>query len=727
MSKMNVKKCALAAVLSVGFLSPQMPHQAFAQSVAPSSFPIDLFEPSPSSGNDGGGNVNIANRNQGNSGNQSQGNQGNQGNRDNRSTGSFQRPQPSPSPSPSTQNRGSTPTNSSRPTMRAVKVSDEFACNLFENSSQAALMQAITDMSREVQTKASCSTDSSADKIQKNSQTVMQNVKVLQKIMNSNTGAEVNYNELSDAMTATMDATTTIGDILGDNSFLNSKCGQDSMGSGKTLLAFNEILDGIAPLALFAVSMNAALAPALPFVLGGAVATKGITALTKSIENKTIDMSLQDQRMAVFQNTCQYIKVSKKVTYLQLTADNRFSEFRNSLQNELPLYKASLNSKKMSTFTNTVSTSKYDQVKEQYARDLKDFRDLEASYRKDADSGEMNVCYFGRSILQDLRESKSDDFDFPASIFKNLKNALDLDNTKRIKRVNVDARISTNNYYENEISRANPKNISEARLCATNTKEWFSNVEKTLGEIEQLIVAGASSKGGKKTEQDKAREQGKTFDRVRYAMEELSKDSSIVNRSNIVQGADSIKVGLFGSKREPPVLSWIKYTSGIYDQTMASYNRGIKDLQIIAMNLTDSAQQIRKHLSQVNNREMLIIGQNYREDKAQAAALSNLVPSNKNINAEKRTLICSALKQTYVHYINAWDHLGTIQVMCDMVSGVLDNSMHSGIIKYCAGDLLLRGTPSTIGNTQQQLQSYYAQAMLVRDRMSKLSCEETLN
>jgi hypothetical protein len=782
MNKVNFKRCALAAILSVGFLAPQMPNRVFAAENAPSNFPIDLFEAadaaaqnndtSSQNNNNGNGNGNNSNGNNSNGGQRQQGQQqGQQQNNGNKQNGNNNNNQQNgngnvngrfgPLPRPQTNGNGqnnnnnnnnnnrpnqnqnnsngsnsnSGGNNSGRPTMKAVKVADEFACNLFENSSQGALMQAITDMNREITTKSTCAGNSSADQLQKNSQSVMQNVQVLQKIMNASPGTDVNYNELSDAMTATMNATTTIGDILGDNSFLNSKCGSDSMKSGRALLAFNEILDGLAPMALFAVSMNAALAPALPFVLGGAVATKGITALTKVMENKTIDMTLQDQRMAVFQNTCQYIKISKKVTYLQLTAENRFNEFRNSLRAELPLYKASLNTsnKKLSTFTNMVSNTKFDQVKAQYIKDIRDFKDLEASYNKESDDGDMSVCFFGRSTLEELARLKSADFNFPDSIFQNLKDALNLDTTKRIKRVNADARISTINYYENEISKANTRSQNEVRNCALNTKEWINTIKKSLTEIEQIIVEGpggtnVANNGGKKSEAERARDEGKTFDRVKYAMEELAKDNSIVNRSNIIQGADSIKVGLFGGgSGVAPVYSWLKYTVGIYDQSMESYNRGVRDLQTIAMNITQSAADIRRHVSQVNDGEMMIIGQQYREDKAQAAALSNLIPQNKNINEEKRALICKTLKQTYVQYTAAWDHLGTVQVMCDMISGVLDNSMDKKIIKYCAGDLLLKGTISTISTTQQQLQSYYKQAMLLNDRMTRLNCSTSLN
>ncbi|QDK44003.1 hypothetical protein DOM22_01910 [Bdellovibrio sp. ZAP7] len=763
MNKVNVKRCALAAILSIGFLAPQMPTRVFAAENAPSNFPIDLFDiaETPATGTqsntDSPNNGNNANKQQQSSqqnnnggnknGNQQSGGNNNQGgNRlgplprpqtggtnqsQNNNNNNNNRPNQNPNQNGSN-NSSSSNNNGSRPTMKAVKVADEFACNLFENSSQAALMQAITDMNREISTKSTCAGNTSADQLQKNSQSVMQNVQVLQKIMNASPGTEVNYNELSDAMTNTMNATTTIGDILGDNSFLNSKCGSDSMKSGKALLAFNELLDGLAPMALFAVSMNAALAPALPFVLGGAVATKGITALTKVMENKTIDMSLQDQRMAVFQNTCQYIKISKKVTYLQLTAENRFNEFRNSLRAELPLYKASLNNKKLSTFTNLVSNTKFDQVKAQYIKDIKDFKDLEAAYNGEADGGDMGICFFGRSALEDLARMKSADFDFPASIFANLKDALNLDQTKKIKRVNVEGRINTIKYYESEISKANTRNPNEVRNCATNTKEWITSIKKTLTEIEQIIVDGPAgsniaNNGGKKSDAERARDEGKTFDRVKYAMEELAKDNSIVNRSNIIQGADSIKVGLFGGgSGVAPVWSWLKYTVGIYDQSMASYNKGIKDLQTIAMNITQSAADIRKHISQINDPQMLVIGQQFKEDKAQAAALSNLIPQNKYINEEKRALICKTLKQTYVQYTAAWDHLGTVQVMCDMISGVLDNSMDKKIIKYCAGDLLLSGTISTISTTQQQLQSYYKQAMLLNDRMTRLNCSTSL-
>ncbi|WP_413586191.1 hypothetical protein [Bdellovibrio sp. HCB274] len=734
MTKLNVKKCALSAVLSIGFLTPQLPHQVFANT-APSSFPIDLFDIGDSNSttttNDQKGNSNsISNGNQGGKGNQGSttrprpqtqnGNQGNQGG-----------------------NQGSNkPNSSSQNSMKAVKVPAEFSCNLFESTSTAALNQALTDMTNEIRSKGQCTTDGSADRLQKDTESIRKNVSTLQKMMNSKSVAEVDYQQLSNAMTDTMTATTSIGDMLSNNSFLNSTCGRDSMQSGKALLAFNQLIDGLAPMALFAVSLNPTLAPALPFVIGGAVATKGITALTQMFQQEQIDMTKKDNRLAVFQNTCQYIKIVKKVRFLQLTADRNFTEFNTSLQNEFPLYKASLANKIPTSEFSTNVQSKYEKVKKQYILDMSNFRNFEISFNREAaEDDEMAICSFGQTAIRQIKQNQqklkegeqNPNFTksvFPDSVFQNLKAALSLDTTRQIQPVNADARINTVEYYKNEIEKSSIRNTSDIRICAQNTKSWFNNIKKTLAEIDQIVTEGprdASNGGGVvigKTEQDKAIEEGATFRRVKRALEEIAKDDSVINRSNFSQDVADLKAGLFGGRnnKNPPVLSWIDHTMSVYDISISNFQKGIKNLQMMAMVVTESGSKIRKHISQVTEKDMMFDAIKYRDDKKIADALSNLIPSNKYIDADRKEAICSTLRTTYFYAIDARDHLSTVQIMCDMISGVIDTSMDGKIIKVCKGDLLIRGTTPILQKTQKDLASFEAQALKVQDRLKQLRC-----
>ncbi|MEK2689765.1 hypothetical protein [Bdellovibrio sp. GT3] len=739
MTKLNVKRCALGAILSVGFLIPQVPHHAFANA-APATFPIDLFGEDTDTNTSNNNNSSTGNRDQ-RGGNQSGGNRTNRPQIPNpigNQNGNSQKDKNQNGNGNNNNNNGGGSKNS----MRAVKVPAEFSCNLFENTSTAALNQALTDMTNEIRSKGQCTTDGSADRLQKDTEAIRKNVGTLQKMMNSKAVAEVDYQQLSNAMTDTMTATTSIGDMLSNNSFLNSSCGRDSMGSGKALLAFNQLIDGLAPMALFAVTVNPALAPALPFVIGGAVATKGITALTQMYEKDQIDMTKKDNRLAVFQNTCQYIKIVKKVRFLQLTADRNFTEFNTSLQNEFPLYKASLSNKiPMSEYSSNLQT-KYDKVKKQYVLDMTNFRNFEISFgRESVDDDEMAICSFGQTAIRQIKQSqeklkKSQEENpnltksvFPDSVFQNLKAALSLDTTRQIQPVNADARINTVEYYKNEIEKSNVRNASDIRICAQNTRSWFNNIKKTLAEIDQIISEGPrDSSGGSvvvnKSEQEKANEEGATYRRVKRALEEIAKDDSVINRSNFSQDVADLKAGLFGGRNNdnPPVLSWIDHTMSVYDISIENFKKGIKNLQLMSMVVTDSGSKIRKHISQVTEKDMAFDAIRYRDDRKTANALSNLIPSNKHIDADRREAICSQLRTTYFYAIDARDHLSTVQIMCDMISGVIDTSMNGKIIRVCKGDLMIRGTMPILDKTQKDLESFEAQALLVQDRLKKLRC-----
>ncbi|NUN07223.1 MAG: hypothetical protein HUU57_15865, partial [Bdellovibrio sp.] len=242
----NIKTCAMILVLSTTFV---MPHpQALAQQRSAPVFPLDLFpeddksdtgltptSPTIPTTNPSTPRPNNSNNN---------------------------------SSTKNTNNNSSTtrPQNNAAGTMDVAKVKESYSCPLFDNRPHQELIDSIDALNKVVKVIPECTGTPSAKSIEENGKAIKDNIAALQAIMMATDPALVSTGQIDSSITAAISAFGNLGDIFNNNSFLNSKCGRETMTSGKVALALNDVINGLAPYALFAVSMNAALTPALPFV-----------------------------------------------------------------------------------------------------------------------------------------------------------------------------------------------------------------------------------------------------------------------------------------------------------------------------------------------------------------------------------------------------------------------------------------------------------------------------
>lgn len=281
---MKIKGCSKTAICAVMTTSLLVPHFAFSAPTAGAGIIMaGIFDSNNSSGSGG----------------------------TNTGTGSGGAAAGSTTTTPRTTNTAPVQNNAANK-MQPAKVPDAFACPIFDNGPHKELLSAIDSLSLQIAASKECSGDPSVNAIKQNGETIKQQVESLQNVMMITDPSQVNTANIEASITSALGAVQNIGNVLSNNAFLNSKCGSETMTTGKALLAFNDIINGLSPYALFAVSMNAALAPALPFVIGGIVATSGISVLGKMIDDATIDMTNPTHRKAVVVNTCQFVKISKK-------------------------------------------------------------------------------------------------------------------------------------------------------------------------------------------------------------------------------------------------------------------------------------------------------------------------------------------------------------------------------------------------------------------------------
>lgn len=643
-----------------------------------------------------------------------------------------------------------TPTSSPRPaststpapakgSISVAKVPDQFSCPLFENRPHSELIDAIDSLTRAVNASPECTGNPSVKSLEQNGNTIKESIQVLQAAMALQDPNAVNIAEIDQTMTTAINAVNNLGDIFNNNTFLNSRCGRQTMSAGKVLLALNDVVAGLAPYALFAVSMNAALTPALPFVIGGVVATSGVSAIAKMMSQGNLDMTKPDHRKAVLQNTCQFTKVAEKVRFMQLAQSGKISRITQELEKTVDLYNANF-AKPSRELTNLLSyKSKMDQSilesEEQLAHDKADLDAVE--YQISQNQDELMVCTLGNELVAWAQDGKS----FPASVFINLDKA-----TQQAPKSQRLSAVTMNTIHQTSMKRiaAFATSISEndgaLTSCAQASRSWIASVKQSIAITQTIINQNRLSLEGElsanneyrqwKAQYKKIELEKQTIKRVEKAMQELSKDNSIIDRSELDQRMSILKAGLFGRNSgwnigTPLVLQWMNHTKAMHDRSVSSFIAGMEAAKRGAWSLTETGQgKALKHtLSGVpyNDRAM------ETRDVKLMNSLATMNVSMLPVGSRRHEVACQTLETAWLDWSAAIDHLGAIQFFCDMIDPVLDVKIDSSVVFACRGNVQLNGTKlrdSLVNRAKMTLtqKGYQANANLISQKLKSLHC-----
>ena len=753
MIRPHLKRNSICLAIAITLIAP---HFAIAQSL-PVKLPIDVgFEPLPTDGakeNDTGlgstsptipkagtgpGDVQTGNPGSSNSGNPN--------------AVQPQRPptaaatpgqSPRPASSPGTTTTTPATTTGTGKTMTAANITNpDLSCTLFTNSAHKDLLKAIDDLNKVVTSTASCSGSPSAKGISDSTNKIKENVDSLIKVIQATDASQVNPGQIDQAVTAALGAVGNLGDILNNNSFLNSQCGRQSMTTGKVLLAFNEVVNGLAPYALFAVSMNAALAPALPFVIGGTIASSGISALAKMFDKGSLNMADATTRNAVLQNTCQFTKVATKVRFMQLAQSGKIDKITQELEKDVDLYKARF-SKLSTDLTKLLDyKTKWDNYYTAIARQLEnDKADLAVINNQFAtnSSDDILMC----TLAQELANYAQDGRTFPSSVFNNL-NVVMAANDKS-QKMQASTMMALHNSAMKRVIYFAPKaseNEDALKACAQAARSWVSGITQATDMTTAMLAKNKIGLENElnqyaeyrtwKTQYDFIETQKVTIKRVEKAMQELAKDSSIIDRSELAQRLTQLKAGLFGSrgfgwgnKPRVPVYEWIDHTKDVHDKAISAFLTSFKSVRDQSFSITETG--LGKTWIMTNSGGMYKNPIKEKADNAIADTLANLNLNTVPLGSRQHELICQGLESSWLDWASALDHLGAIQFFCDMIDPVLDAKMDQAVVELCRGVVKLNGqvvTKSLITNARELLvkKGFQANANIVSARMKELQC-----
>ncbi len=634
------------------------------------------------------------------------------------------------------QGNNNSSTNSGN-TMKSAKLAAPYNCPLFENRPHKELIDAITQLSTAVNVSPECENNNSVKSIEENAKALKDTMTALSGTLDADpatftaTGFDAN-------VTAALTAVNNLGNILNNNAFLNSSCGRQAMSSGKALLAFNDMVNGFAPYALFAVAANAALAPALPFVIGGTVVTTGISVMSKMIDQKTLDMVKPEHRDAVLANTCQYVNVAKKVRFMQLAQSGKIEKISQELEQKITLYKTSF-SRPSTELTSLLAyrqkaSVSFSNMDKQVKDDKTDLAAVNAQLK--ANSDDLMVCTMARELVNWAQDGKT----FPSSAFNNLEQvAMQGDRPLKLQSVTLKSLNAASMKRIVEAADLAPTDETALKTCAQAGKTWITGINQAVMLTEKTLIENKVALENElaqnleyrqfMTQYTKIQKEQETIKRVEKAMENLAKDTAIIDRSELAQRMTLLKNALFGTKGfawgAPPVLAWINHTKTMQERAISGFLTSFDAVAAGSYSLTSSGktngiQRSPRGTAEINPTQMA-------NDQAVSKTLASITLAQLPLGSRENELACQTLESAWLDYSASWDHLGAIEAFCSMIDPVLDAKMDTDVIKACRGIVALNGqvqARSLVNEAKQTLvrKGFAAQANLVNQKMKELRC-----
>lgn len=696
----------------------------------------------------------------------------------------------------------------------ACNVPPEYDCPLFENRPHDGLLQALDALSYAMSTTPECQEQaSSMQYVQQNAEVIRAAVGNLQQFMDKPDTAYANVGALEQNIDVAIRAATQLGQVFGNNSLMNSRCGREVMSTGKVAIAINDILNGLAPFALMATAINPALGGAAAFAItGGSMATSAIASIVNMIEQGTVDMTNPEHRKAVLKNTCQYTKIARKIRFMQLAQSGQIQQITTELDRQIVAYKArfaqpSSQLQAQINFMNNVEAEAA-MVDRQIRKDEFELRALEMQMTESARDN-LYTCLIGNELVR--RSLRTDIPIFPASVFTNLDLANRMstggggsttppgggfppgggtppwDNSTGFPGSGTgtpapdygfpgagsppgdstgipgesDLQISSVKML-NDISRRRIMALEQQMLsddqnailtCADTTRSWVKGMRQALNLTRDIVnrqrqaVETTLSQNPEfaswRVQAQQIRAEEQTVTRVARVMQELAKDTSVIDRSELDQKLMLIKGALFGTKGawrwgRSPIAEWLEHTLRLHGNRISSFNENIRSLQTAAFQIRMSGQLDFPMMMQMSARE------DYKQAISRSQAAFNL----ETINLEKvplgsrgHELACQLMETAWLDWSGAIDHLGATEFMCDLIDGYIDNKIENGIVRFCRGEIALDGrqirnsriqdAKQTIINKKQYMNPGYATggsrtyrdwAMLVAQKMNDLQC-----
>jgi hypothetical protein len=647
-----------------------------------------------------------------------------------------------------------------------------YSCSLVDPGAYADLLSTLTVLEGAIKAPDACKEKASLPDSVKNFESMKQAASELRRIWEDQENLNANLVPFNSQLETMMSGIGNLSDTLNNNSFLNSSCGQEMMTKGNVLLAFSDLVSGLAPYTLFAAAAATSMSAAVPYVLGVVGVSSVIKILARMSENTVpFNMANEAHRQTLLKATCEYNKVATKMRYLELAQSGKFKEISEeieSLNNRFDEEKKSANFYINQTFKVSLDDilnkrkAYYDQIDSIREQVLKDKLELQTINQEIIGSGQFFSCDDGREFIR-----RHDEGIFPATVGKNFTTLLNTGigpkgfNISKLEKkydsamanLKASTRTSTGpfaTYY-------NPNGYDP---CTYQTKNFVATLTELLQatELESIKQSDLYEKELKKQpayldwyrKTSSLERDRETLQRMAKTLEKAANENNNMMSIEVSQRMQAIRSGLFGRnesfswykipgmrhifmEKESPVESWLKHTFDFFSRQVSYFNLSVKSL-------LGEVDEIRiKRANQSRNLEPSIaktLVNSWTDLYWKLRLQKQLEFINKNnfpADTDRHGVACRRLEEAWLNWSSGLQYLEAMKHFCKFIDPYITNEVSVGVRSYC-GWKKLDGkvdSKSEISQAESKLaeepDSLYDLghkqiALAIFDKMSKLEC-----
>ncbi len=561
--------------------------------------------------------------------------------------------------------------------MKTADVPEEFQCPIFSNSPYSDILTAIDSLQNSINVFPKCGeADKSNDLMSASSEDLRKQILTAQSMQNSG-----DTKKLGISAQGILSSVTKLQDLIGKVSTSSETDCYKSEKSKSLIFSINDTFQSIAPLAIDFATKNPTLAPMLapylPAVAGAKAISKGISILESALAYAaTLDMSIAENRMSVIKNTCAYVKLYRKIEYLNmgraLGLKKINEDFQSKINKSIEIQKAVANSDNRFNSTSPKDIKIAEIQKRSIDFEIKlDRANAELANKKMSDT-DLSTCSVVRTvyamkisgkILADLSE---------------LGQIMTKEDQVSFKKTNLES-------FEAEMNEG--QTLKDKSACAKVGQDWLQAQTEALAETKSLLVdyneqlQMSSTQFQNKMIQSREKKKEADYNAEKNKLK-LFYDLSVFEPGEVEKRMRGMPKYLFNGT-EGNWYTKLKKNGPIYDLLQNN-----EDSFQAAMN------RFKTNIGKLLNFEYQMFRRDAKGAVPSPASLkafafeknnfAHLTTSYIKKGSDDFRDLCAISSLAITDYVAATDHLVSSEAMCEMIRPVLKEAEVSDTLrKYC--------------------------------------------
>lgn len=661
----------------------------------------------------------------------------------NSNTNTGGRPAPQPGRTGSTVNRpstGSSSSSSSTVKFQIAAADQDITCNLFDNQDYSSLLKAVGTLNIAIQS-PTCGTKEPTMKtvIERNNRIVdafRQLEEFRNNQMNNQSVDPAVINTMTENIDSIMRSLTDIANTFSQSDLFSERCSPQTLG--QSIIAINQLINGVIPYAITVASKSGVGAQALPYLVGGTAVTNALSSMIKSIQDQSVNINEPEIRKAIVENTCQYIKIQRKFDFLLASRNQQVVEISRDLKEASNFFSFRFSSISKELKSLFAYKAKITQLNSQLKADLElDLQTMTAIRDAISSQDSASICSLGKQLNI---QSKTENL-FPNTVISHLKQAVEIARDKQGIAANayIDVQKNAALMIDQLFTKKPNAIMTDNKKCAEMTHSWVTSIDRSIRLTQQLIQKSEKDMRDElMTNSDyrewevmnAALEKKKTFAKqVILAMDNLKAQSGVFSRSEMNVEIARLRAGLMENSsitKKSPVLIWLGYQLNEHRRKANAFIDSLNSLRLTSYRDTVSGKKPSNATDKFINRQ--------DPDSIAARNLKSFNLVQYPIGSYKHQAVCRELSDAWSKWVAAVDHLGSADLFCNMISNqIFDNrDADKPLVRFCRGEVnLLSGNPmqSEIAKAKSDLIQTYRRdwALVVYNKMNSMLCPSALN